>query len=337
MATEQTGNLPAEVCVFLESLYDYLYARRADRVRKLIGIEFPHISEKYYNHSFWPSLDEVITFYESKHKEHQLILILYQELFYRHAFSHVSDKVSWDLRLGSWHNYCLICQFLLDSECSEEDESSLSLPNEWLWDIFDEFASEFLSTQNKKWALLVSIQNKQASVRPDEESEALVQLWNTKSVLNYLYSFVEKTKIREHFAANPTAATSNAEMPNLRLQIGFYASITLLKLNVAMMDYAHGLECVDFIPSLPCSNSKALLHLQYHRAFAMIMQRRFVDAARVCSTALSGSRLPSRRSDAMSDRLQLLTLLLTSISPLVKMEDFVVARVRDNFKLDLHK
>lgn len=64
-------------------------------------------------------------------------LLLYKELYYRHIYSKLQPTL--EQRVESWFNYCDIFNLLL----SVDTPLSLELPNQWLWDMIDEFIYQF--------------------------------------------------------------------------------------------------------------------------------------------------------------------------------------------------
>jgi translation initiation factor 3 subunit L len=71
----------------------------------------------------------------------------------------------------------------------------LQLPEQWLWDIIDEFIYQYQSYC--VW---------RAKVKSKSEEELAVladagQVWSSYSVLNVLYSLVQKSRVNEHLLA----------------------------------------------------------------------------------------------------------------------------------------
>lgn len=64
-------------------------------------------------------------------------LLLYKELYYRHIYSKLQPTL--EQRMESWLNYCDIFNLLL----SVDTPLALELPNQWLWDMIDEFIYQF--------------------------------------------------------------------------------------------------------------------------------------------------------------------------------------------------
>jgi translation initiation factor 3 subunit L len=83
------------------------------------------------------------------------------------------------------------CLFLTDSEAPVP----LDLPIQWLWDMLDEFVYQFQSFA--QWRANPTNKN-------EEETEMLAeaqQVWSCYSVLNVLYSLVQKSQINEQLRA----------------------------------------------------------------------------------------------------------------------------------------
>ena len=88
----------------------------------------------------------------------QLFLILYRELYYRHVYSRLQPDI--DDRFHSYENSCELFNYLLSASFSctnprqsihnniadsEDGPVPLQLPEQWLWDIVDEFIYQFQS------------------------------------------------------------------------------------------------------------------------------------------------------------------------------------------------
>ena len=87
----------------------------------------------------------------------QLFLILYRELYYRHVYSRLQPDI--DDRFHSYENSCELFNYLLSAFSpartlsirinrladSEDGPVALQLPEQWLWDIVDEFIYQFQS------------------------------------------------------------------------------------------------------------------------------------------------------------------------------------------------
>ena len=68
-------------------------------------------------------------------------LILYKELYFRHIYARVAHAPTFEHRYESYYNYCNLFNFILNNSGPIDRE----LPNQWLWDIIDEFIYQFQS------------------------------------------------------------------------------------------------------------------------------------------------------------------------------------------------
>lgn len=353
MLTSPTAPINRETQVFLEHLYDYLYSRDSERVAELYEQDFPTLSDSFYGNSLWPAFEDVVAFYRQANKEHQLILILYQELFYRHAFLRLKDKVTWELRLGAWQNYSLFFEFLAESQCRPSDEPSLCLPAQWLWDMFEEFCRQFGETQSRKWQLIQSIRDKVSPLRTPEEEQILTALWDPIAVLKFLYIFTERSQIELALKTGLLQHQPIDQAP-LRYQIGYFSSVALLRLNNLFCDYSHALDCVRYIALGPQSPSWSVpachLWLHYNVAFARLMCKEYKEAAKTVSYILtmmsksrhyiqsaSASHIRQQGLDSTMDKLNLIALICDVMSPQVKIDEFIMNRIADKYKNEYYR
>jgi len=84
-----------------------------------------------------------------------LFLILYRELYYRHVYSRLQPNI--DDRFHSYENSCELFNYLLSKRCvfpkivtfilnqrlDSDGSVELEPPEQWLWDIIDEFIYQY--------------------------------------------------------------------------------------------------------------------------------------------------------------------------------------------------
>ena len=58
-----------------------------------------------------------------------------QEMYYRHIYARLTPTL--EQRCESWDNYCGLFQVFLTGNVN------MQLPNQWLWDMIDEFVYQF--------------------------------------------------------------------------------------------------------------------------------------------------------------------------------------------------
>eukprot|EP01053_Blabericola_migrator_P000497 Blabericola_migrator_1__496@NODE_111_length_13907_cov_66_898049_g99_i0_p3_GENE_NODE_111_length_13907_cov_66_898049_g99_i0NODE_111_length_13907_cov_66_898049_g99_i0_p3_ORF_typecomplete_len522_score120_46Paf67/PF10255_9/7_7e82DUF3808/PF10300_9/0_0034NYDSP28_assoc/PF14775_6/0_55NYDSP28_assoc/PF14775_6/5_5e02NYDSP28_assoc/PF14775_6/6_4e03TPR_2/PF07719_17/1_6e03TPR_2/PF07719_17/0_61TPR_2/PF07719_17/8_3e03VPR/PF00522_18/0_73_NODE_111_length_13907_cov_66_898049_g99_i018593424 len=340
-----TEGLPHEVQRFLENLYDFLYARDNEKVRRLYEVDFPTISELFFANEPWPSFASVEDFYHKKNKEHDLIKILYKELYYRHLSARRVEP-NWKWRMETWQNYVMLFDFLYTTISDAEAEDQLSLPSQWLWDMFDEFLKQYHDTQNGKWDLIRAIALGQGPMRSDDENRILASLWDTRSVLMMLDQAVEISKINSVLSSGKPLSelvTSEGVLP-LKLQMGYFACVSLLRLNNVFCDYAEALRCVQYLAlgqkafSWQVPSCHTLLH--YNVAFARMMSKRYADATKCASQILTlttkskgyFSSYSVRTREVMEttiDKLYLLVLMCDMLSNEVRVDEYIMGKIRD--------
>lgn len=85
--------------------------------------------------------------------------------------------------------------YLLGLGTDSDGPVALELPEQWLWDIIDEFIYQFQS---------FCVWRTKVKSKTDDELQLLSeasQVWSSYSVLNVLYSLIQKSRIHEHIAA----------------------------------------------------------------------------------------------------------------------------------------
>lgn len=247
------------------------------------------LTEKYYQRTEWPEAEVIAPLVG----DDQRFLTLYRELWYRHVYSRLSPDG--EDRFHSYDNYCDFFNYVLNSE----GPVPLELPSQWLWDIVDEFIYQFQSYS--QW------RNKVSSKSEDEL--LLLQdggVWSSYSVLNVLYSLIQKSRIVEqleasHQGKDPDEVAGDFGTRSLYKQLGYFSIIGLLRVHVLLGDYTLALKMLDYVdlhkkaqttgPShtgLPSLNRVTACHVTcyYYVAFAYIMLRRYPDAIRCLSHIL---------------------------------------------------
>eukprot|EP01055_Gregarina_sp_Pseudo9_P000418 Gregarina_sp_Pseudo_9__417@NODE_1273_length_1725_cov_19_166667_g1197_i0_p1_GENE_NODE_1273_length_1725_cov_19_166667_g1197_i0NODE_1273_length_1725_cov_19_166667_g1197_i0_p1_ORF_typecomplete_len523_score131_85Paf67/PF10255_9/1_3e79DUF3808/PF10300_9/0_046VPR/PF00522_18/3_4e03VPR/PF00522_18/0_17NYDSP28_assoc/PF14775_6/1_5NYDSP28_assoc/PF14775_6/3_8e02NYDSP28_assoc/PF14775_6/3e03_NODE_1273_length_1725_cov_19_166667_g1197_i0821650 len=341
--------LPIEVQRFLENLYDFLYARDTEKVRRLYEVDFPTLSEQFFPHEPWPSFETVEEFYHRKNKEHDLIKILYKELYFRHLSARKAEP-NWKWRIETWQNYVMLFDFLHTTISDAEAEDQLTLPSQWLWDMFDEFFKQYHDTQNGKWDLIRTIALGEGPLRSADEDGILAELWDTRHVLSIMDQFVEISKINALLSSgkqlNEMITPESGTLP-LKLQMGYFASISLLRINNVFCDYGEALKCVKYLSlgqkafSWQVPSCHTLFH--YNVAFARMMSKRYAEATKCAAHVLTlttkskgyfSSYSPRARElmELAIDKLYLLTLMCDMLSTDVRVDEYIMVKIREVFR-----
>lgn len=161
-----------------------------------------------------------------------IFMMLYNELFYRHLYAHVTSFPELEEAHQSYLNYCALFDALLSMSIllfyrtcwstwinsssfyflEPKNPVQLELPNQWLWDIIDEFIYQFqkFSTYRSK-------------LKRKPEDDAFLGLnpstWSIQGVLGILFQLVEKS--------------------NINLQLSYYAMQREQPLTTFLFYYSH--------------------------------------------------------------------------------------------------
>jgi len=105
-------------------------------------------------------------------------------MYFRHIYASKPGGVTLEERIESYVNYIDLFNMVLAKE-----PLKLDLPDQWLWDIIEEFIYQFQSFCNFRTKL---------QKRNDDDIEQLKKnskMWNVHAVLNVMHSLVDKSKI----------------------------------------------------------------------------------------------------------------------------------------------
>ncbi|KAL0070998.1 hypothetical protein AAF712_001556 [Marasmius tenuissimus] len=240
-------------------------------------------TEKFYARTEWPEAETIAPLVN----DDPIFLILYRELYYRHVYSRLQPNI--DDRLHSYENSCELFNYLLNSE----GPVKLELPEQWLWDIIDEFIYQF--------QVFCSWRSK-VKTKTDDELSILAEetgVWSSYSVLNVLYSLIQKSKINDYITAHQEGKSAEeiAEIVGeygskpLYRMLGYFSIIGLLRVHVLLGDFTLALKVMDNVElnqKSPFTRVTAC-HVQtyYYVGFCYIMLRRYPDAIRTFVTILN--------------------------------------------------
>ncbi|THG92906.1 hypothetical protein EW026_g8167 [Hermanssonia centrifuga] len=241
------------------------------------------LTEKFYAKTEWPEAEIIAPLVN----DDQIFLILYRELYYRHVYSRIQPDI--DDRFHSYENSCELFNYLLNSD----GPVPLELPEQWLWDIIDEFIYQFQS---------FCVWRSKVKPKTDEELMLLAdagQAWSSYSVLNVLYSLIQKSKINEHLTALQEGKSADeiveivgeyGTKPLYRM-LGYFSLIGLLRVHSLLGDFTLALkvmESVELNQKSPFTRVTAChVTTYYYVGFCYIMLRRYPDAIRTFVSILN--------------------------------------------------
>ncbi|CAO3653912.1 unnamed protein product [Cunninghamella echinulata] len=275
-----TIQIPDGVRNFILYFYRNVLENNVYELHNVYDSSFNKLTNKYYQKQPWPEAEVIAPLVN----DDQVFLTLYRELYYRHIYARLTP--TWEHRLHSYENYCDLFNYILNSE----GPVNLELPNQWLWDIIDEFIFQFQSFSNYRDRL------KNKSEEEWNLLRAHPQIWSCYSVLNVLYSLIQKSRINEQLLVNKNggdmmeAAGEYGSRPLYKM-LGYFSIIGLLRVHCLLGDYMLALKMMDNI----VLNKKAMFarvtacHVTtfYYVGFAYMMMRRYADAIKAFSNILS--------------------------------------------------
>ncbi|KAL8429890.1 hypothetical protein Efla_004704 [Eimeria flavescens] len=357
---EERVTFEPEVESFLRQLYDKVYVRCMDSIRRLYEVDYPAISEKYFSNCPWPSVELAADFYRQYQRYHSLIMTLYTELYYRHLYLRCPDLVTWEHRRHSWNNYALLVEFLADTTCAK-DRDMILLPAQWLWDMLDEFVYQFQDScrflQRRCKALADSPDRKQLLA----ELESDLEVWPSFRVFELLQKMVQQSGIKSLLQQQRQDPAGTKGLENeIGYQLGYFALILQLRLQTQVGLFYAGVAAVEDIEVSPKAFywrvPAAHICFVFHLGFAYMMLRRrlellllvclcvirrYQDAIRLMSqTLVALSRQRGQLAGTASthgstitrgvDRMHVLLLLCAKLSG-TKLDDSIHQTIKERY------
>ncbi|RYP66459.1 hypothetical protein DL771_007788 [Monosporascus sp. 5C6A] len=194
-----------------------------------------------------------------------------------------------DVKFQSYDNYCNLFHFILNSDGPVDLEPP---SHYWAWDVIDEFIYQFNSFSSYRLRIARQARDN------DEERQVLREnpnTWGCYSVLNVLYSLIQRSQITEQLAAmkrneDSSAVAGEYGSKTLYRMLGYFSIIGLLRVHCLLGDFSLALKTLDDIEL----NKKAMFarvmaaHFTtyYYVGFSYMMMRRYADAIRMFSHIL---------------------------------------------------
>ncbi|KAF5938889.1 hypothetical protein HYC85_023148 [Camellia sinensis] len=169
--------VPDSVKSFVVHLYRHIREKNVYEIHQMYETSFQTLSERMFKDTPWPSVDAVSQYVDNDH----VFCLLYREMWFRHLYARLSPTLR--QRIDSWDNYCSLFQVVLHGVVN------MQLPNQWLWDMVDEFVYQFQSFCQYRAKMKNKTEQEIALLRQFD------QAWNVYGVLNFLQALVEKSMI----------------------------------------------------------------------------------------------------------------------------------------------
>lgn len=276
---KQEAKIPENVKKFILQFHKILVDQSYYELNVIYENIFNKLTDQYYQKQPWPEAEVIAPLVEND----SLFLILYKELYYRHIYSKLTPTIT--DRFSSYINYCDLFNYILSSE----EPVSLELPNQWLWDIIDEFIYQFQSfcQYRSKVKSKNEFELKSLKERPD--------VWNVHNVLNVLYSLIQKSCINEQLLVSKHGgdmmeAAGEFGSKQLYKMLGYFSIIGLLRVHCLLGDYSLALKMMENI-ELHKKNfflrvTACHVTTYYYVGFAYMMMRRYSDAIKAFTSIL---------------------------------------------------
>ncbi|KAJ2907952.1 hypothetical protein GGI21_003372, partial [Coemansia aciculifera] len=338
-------SIPEQVRTFLTYLHRNLQEGRVNDLAYNYETQFPRLSEKYYAKASWPEpqyVGALVMSDSSSETSSSLFLILYRELYFRHIYSRLHPSL--ETRFQSFENYCDLFNHILNSD----GPTDLELPNQWLWDIVDEFIYQFQSFCSHRSRL-----NK----RSEEEIALLkenAQVWSTYSVLNVLYSLMQKSNIVEQLRVQQedgdvAAVAGEFGLRPLYKMLGYFSIVGLVRVHCMLGDYTLALQMLE---NVELGNSRALytrvmachVTIYYYVGFAYLMMGRYADATQafvhiltfVTRTKQFQQRQQFDAASKKAEQMYALLALAVALSP-ARVDENIHAHLREKYGEQQHR
>ncbi|KAK9767552.1 hypothetical protein K7432_002567 [Basidiobolus ranarum] len=299
---------------------------------------FNKLTDRFYAKEAWPEAEYIAPLVN----DDQIFLTLYRELYYRHIYQRLQPTI--EHRFRSYENYCALFNYILNSD----GPVSLELPNQWLWDIIDEFIYQFQSFCNFR----NRIKNK-----TEEEIYLLKenpQVWSCYSVLNVLYSLIQKSRITEQLLVSKNGgdmveAAGDYGSRTLYKMLGYFSIVGLLRVHCLLGDYTMALKMMENIElskkALFARVTACHVTTYYYVGFAYMMMRRYADAIKAFShilvfiTRIRQVHSKSYQFDQINkkgDQMYALLAICVALSP-TRLDESIHTHMREKYGDQLSK
>jgi len=239
-------------------------------VHSIYENSFNKLTDRYYKNTPWPPAEVISPLVNGD----QQFLLLYRELCYRHIYAKLQPTL--EQRFDSWANYCDVFNLLLSAEVP----IPLELPNQWLWDMIDEFIYQYQAFCQYR-----------ARTKKNEEVQRLrdaPHAWSVHKVLYYLHALADKACIMAELQGE--SVDSKFASSSLYKMLAHFALVGLLRIHCLLADYQLALSIIAPIDlskkGLFTRVTACHISIFYYVGFAYLMLRRYADATKTFSSIL---------------------------------------------------
>ena len=205
-----------------------------------------------------------------------MFLILYSQLYYRQIHNSTTQPTL-NQRIKSFENYQVFFRYLLEGEAYLK----LTLPDQWLWELMEEFVNQYESFSDYR----SNFKNKTKSEL--EILRTYNHVWDSLYVLKTLYMLMDK-------AIGFIKSKTFVESYLLYQKVGHFAIYCLLRIQTLLGDYHEAIRILDERCIFPTVVNKVVFSrltgcqfsVAYHASFSYMMMQRYTDAVNIISNTM---------------------------------------------------
>jgi len=317
---------------------------KLDGIHMSYQLKFASISERFYKQSTWPHPDLVYPILED-----DVFLMLYKELYFRHVYARLGQSLTLEQRMESYDNYCLLFDRIFGDE---DDMQAIDLPDQWLWDMVEEFVYQFQE--------FCRYRSKDLKKRTAAEMEALAAkptAWDTLEVMGYLQKMVSKSEINQILrddANDPEACrlhlalAGEVGISHVQNVLGYFSLVSMARVHVMCGDYYTALKTVDNLDFRGNTTDQVPMYMRvtscyitlyYNMGFSFMMMRRYSEAVKTLTQVLLyiqrtqhlAQPYQYEQTAKRSEQMYKLITMCISLCPQRMVEDSITSYLTDKY------
>jgi len=205
--------------------------RTETQILNYYSIQFNKHTERVYKNANWPTVEVILPLVNNDEN----FGLLYDIMRVRHMCGRLGNKIGLEVRVHAFQLYTQLFNKVMNGEFS------FDLPNEWLWDLMDEFLYNFQTFCQYR---------QKKSVASTAQKEELEKVWHVRDVLTILEKLVQVSQIEKLLtsAQQKSLDLLKAGKTHTLTMLGYYSMIGLLRVHTILGDFATALESVSAIP-----------------------------------------------------------------------------------------
>lgn len=345
-------SVPDVVRRWVTHLSTALAERNFVETSALYESSLPRISERFFKASSWPNPDLIAPLAGN----HPQALQLYKQIYFRHMLSigELSSNIT-ELLYAHSNTVDLLLWLTTPSIEASESESGADIPNQWLWDIVEDYTNQLFCI----WAhpeANANVPTVQKALTFLTERVLSSGLLGERATLPSIGKSTEKAVLQEmadidyEKDENTGSSSEILQILNQEHLVGAFALIQIGQIYINLGDFS---SCLAQLTVLPLRKSSILGRIfscytcvHYMLGFCYLMQRRYTDALKTFCAILShaGKAFKSARALIISSNKSCFdmtasfiekSIVLATVSYALsgqRIEESVLSVLRDGFE-----